>query len=71
MTQYYITQDGDVLDMLAYQYYGKVFGASEFILQNNPHLIYADYILPAGLKVALEKYNISQEVETRFTSFWG
>lgn len=25
MTQYYITQDGDVLDMLAYQYYGKVF----------------------------------------------
>ncbi len=52
----YRTVEGDVLDEIALRRYRVTRGATEAILQANPHLRGQDAVLPAGLVVTLPSY---------------
>ncbi|MCM0751497.1 hypothetical protein DEA98_09830 [Brucella pseudogrignonensis] len=49
----YITIDGDVVDAIAYKYYGKHGKNTEALLEANPDLFAYGPVLPAGLRIVL------------------
>lgn len=50
---HYLTEDGDVLDSIAYSYYRQESNALESVLLRNPWLSKLSPILPAGLIIVL------------------
>lgn len=53
---YYVTKEGDTVDLIAFRYYGSTYGGQvEAILEANRSLALADYgpILPRGLTITL------------------
>ena len=65
----YITIDGDVLDAIAYAFYGKHRKNTEALLDVNPDLLVYGPVLPAGLRVKLP--TIPQEEQAQpFKSLW-
>lgn len=65
----YITIDGDVLDAIAYTYYGKHGKNTEALMEANADLLAYGPILPAGLRVKLP--TISQEEQAQsFKTLW-
>ena len=55
----YRTRDGDMLDQICLQYYGKAQGFVEEVLAANPRLISLNASLPAGLLIELPELNIA------------
>lgn len=53
MTGQVTTRDGDMIDALALDAYGRTAGATEAVLTANPHLAGLPARLPAGLVVIL------------------
>lgn len=49
----YITKDGDTLDAICWQYYGRTAGVTELVLTVNRHLEAYDAVLPAGVRITL------------------
>lgn len=48
-----MSRDGDVVDQIALTYYGRTAGATEALLDANPHLADLPARLPAGVRVVL------------------
>lgn len=49
----YTTIDGDVLDLIAFNFYGDHEGTTEFLLEANPGLAGKGHIYPAGIIIKL------------------
>lgn len=49
----YVTADGDMVDLIAYRYYGKHAKNTEAIFEANPGLAGLGPVLPAGVAVKL------------------
>lgn len=49
----YITKDGDTLDAICWQYYGRTAGVTEKVLTVNRHLESHDAFLSAGVRINL------------------
>lgn len=49
----YISKDGETLDYICWQYYGKTLGIVEQVLEANRHLAELPAILTAGIKINL------------------
>ena len=65
----YITIDGDVIDAIAYAFYGKHGKNTEALLEANPHVLDIGPILPAGMRIKLPV--ISQEEPPKpFKTLW-
>lgn len=48
-----LSREGDVVDRIALAAYGRTAGATEAVLDANPHLSTIGPVLPAGVTVAL------------------
>jgi phage tail protein X len=69
MSVIYTTKDGDVLDQICQQYYGKTLGIVEQVLEANRHLELEPDKLEAGVKIALPQ--ITQNQETQTVKLWS
>lgn len=69
MATSYTTLNGEILDGIAYKFYGRYEdGMVELILNTNPHL--ADYgaVLPAGVVIVLPEINKAPQTVDRLWS---
>ena len=69
MATLYTTVNGEMVDAIAYNFYGRYEnGMIELILNTNPHL--ADYgaILPAGVLIVLPEINKAPQTVDRLWS---
>lgn len=66
----YTAIDGDTVDSIAYQYYGRHAKNTEAIYLANPRLCEIGPILPAGTKVRLPNIVQVQEVKP-FRQLWN
>ncbi|MCB1473851.1 MAG: tail protein X [Rhodobiaceae bacterium] len=68
MARTVITQDGDMVDLIAWRAYGKTTGPTEAILEANRWL--ADYpaTLPAGLTIILP--DLAEPAAVRQVNIW-
>jgi len=55
-TAEYVTADGDMIDQIAFAYYGTHLGTAEAIYLANQNLSLAPIVLPAGTRVILPRY---------------
>jgi phage tail protein X len=53
MSRQMTTRQGDVVDQIALEFYGRTAGAAEAVLDANPHLAALPATLPAGVTVIL------------------
>ncbi|NGZ20103.1 MULTISPECIES: tail protein X [unclassified Wolbachia] len=53
MTIYYLTKEGEMLDLICWKHYGYSSGAVEEVLLENPGLAEYGSFLPARLKIKL------------------
>ena len=66
---HYQTRDGDVLDAICWNYYGRQTGTVEAVLDANPGLSAFGPELPAGIVIVLpELSELSSKIET--VSLW-
>lgn len=54
----YVSEQGDMVDKVAWQHYGTERGTTEAILDANPGLADHGPILPAGVKIILPKISV-------------
>lgn len=69
MATLYTTVNGEMVDAIAYNFYGRYEnGMTELILNTNPHL--ADYgaVLPAGVLIVLPEINKAPQTVDRLWS---
>ncbi len=52
-TQYYLTRDGDMLDQICFNFYGRTNNATEFVLNANPGLAKLGPVYQAMIKISL------------------
>jgi len=65
----YTTIDGDVVDLVAFNFYGHHVGTTEIVLEANPGLASRSAYLPAGVVIRLP--NIKPPVvEQELISLW-
>lgn len=69
MADPYTTQQGDTVDLIAFDHFGKTKGPTEAILRANPGLAAAGPILPEGLKVTIPE--VAPEPAPTVTRLWG
>lgn len=62
MSQIVRTQDGDVLDLMCFQHYGKE-GMTEQVLEANLFLVEYSTHLPQGLEIEMPDVEVSELVE--------
>jgi phage tail protein X len=53
MSRKVTTRQGDALDQIALEFYGRTNGATETLLDANPHLADLPPLLPAGVIIVL------------------
>lgn len=53
MSQTYVTQPGDALDLICYRLYGMQAGAVEQVLEANPGIAAIAHALPEGVTLTL------------------
>ena len=63
-----MARDGDLVDQIAQEAYGRTAGATEALLAANPHLAALPARLPAGTLIDLPE--IPAEVATRTIKLW-
>lgn len=62
MSTRYITNDGDTVDRLCWQHYGRQNGAVEAVLAANPHLLNRP-VLTKGITVILPTLSSTEAVK--------
>lgn len=63
----YTTKDGDVIDQICWQHYGRTAGLVEQVLEANPHLAEYPIILDAGVVIKLPVLEpVQQQVLTKW-----
>lgn len=67
MREPYVTQEGEMLDAIAYRQYGVVDGALEAILAANPHLEELPVKLPSKVVITLPDLPVTT---ARLTRLW-
>jgi phage tail protein X len=60
----YTTKDGDVLDQICQNYYGKTSKIVEQVIEANPHIVELEAVFEAGIKITLPDIVSIQESET-------
>lgn len=63
----YRTKDGDMIDVICRDYYGRE-SVAQIVLEANPRLADHGPILPAGLVIELP--DIDQAVQKKVTRLW-
>lgn len=53
MTTYYLTKEGEMLDLICWKHYGFTDGVVELVLAENLGLAEYGSLLPAGFKIKL------------------
>lgn len=67
---FYRSKDGDTVDAIVWQYYGRQDGGIvERVLGENPGLADQGAILPAGLRIALPE--IEEPAQRQTVRLWG
>ena len=69
MSIIYITKDGDVLDQICQNYYGKTSKIVEQVIEANPHIVELEPVFEAGIKITLP--DISGEKESETVKLWS
>ena len=69
MSIIYITKDGDVLDQICQNYYGKTSKIVEQVIEVNPHIAELEAVFEAGIKITLS--DIIQEKESETVKLWS
>lgn len=65
----YVTIDGDMIDDIAYGFYGKHARNTELLIEANPHVLHFGPLLPAGVLVKLPR--VSQPISPKpFKQLW-
>ena len=65
----YVTVDGDMVDLIAFEYYGRHAQNTEEILNANPGLAAYGPVLPAGRAIKLPRIN-QQNTPVAFKKLW-
>jgi phage tail protein X len=60
MAEVYITQEGDTVDLIAWNRFAATQGPTEAILRANPGLATAGTKLPQGLAVTIPAYTVKK-----------
>jgi phage tail protein X len=68
MSIIYTTKDGDVLDQICQNYYGKTSKIVEQVIEDNPHIVELEPVFEAGVKITLP--DIIQEKESETVKLW-
>lgn len=68
MATTYTTRQGDTLDWIAWNHYGKQSGAVESVLAANPRLADEGIVLPLGLVIVLPE--LAPEVTETVVRLW-
>ena len=64
----YLTQDGDMLDLICWRQYGQQRGVVELVYKENPELINYNLKLPAGIIIKLP--TITKTQATNLQRWW-
>ena len=62
--EYYLSKQGETIDLICWQYYGFQKGAVEKVLAANPIFRLLDEVLPIGTVVRLPRIEQPQEDKT-------
>lgn len=65
----YVTADGDMVDHVAYRYYGRHGANTEAVLEANPGLAARGPVLPAGVAIKLPRI-IQSAAPKEFRRLW-
>lgn len=65
----YVTIDGDMVDHIAHEYYGKHERHTEELFSANPDVVAMDPVLPAGVVIRLPAMQ-KQETPKPFRKLW-
>jgi len=68
MSIIYLTKDGDILDQICQNYYGKTSKIVEQVIEANPHIVEVEPVFEAGIKITLP--DISGEKESETVKLW-
>ena len=68
MSIIYTTKDGDVLDQICQNYYGKTSKIAEQVIEANPHIVDLEPVFEAGIKITLP--DIIQQKESETVKLW-
>ena len=68
MSIIYLTKDGDVLDQICQNYYGKTNKIVEQVIDVNSHIVELEPVFEAGIKITLP--DIIQEKESETVKRW-
>ena len=69
MSIIYTTKDGDVLDQICKNYYGKTSKIVEQVIDANPNIVELDTTFEAGIKITLP--DIIEEKESETVKLWS
>ena len=69
MSIIYVSKDGDVLDQICQNYYGKTRKIVEQVIEANPHIVELDATFEAGIKITLP--DIIEEKESETVKLWS
>ena len=69
MSIIYLTKDGDILDQICQNYYGKTSKIVEHVIEANPHIVEVEPVFEAGIKITLP--DISGEKESEIVKLWS
>ena len=69
MSIIYLTKDGDILDQICQNYYGKTSKSVEQVIEANPHIVEVEPVFEAGIKITLP--DISGEKESEIVKLWS
>jgi phage tail protein X len=69
MSIIYLTKDGDILDQICQNYYGKTSKIVEQVIEANPHIVEVEPVFEAGIKITLP--DISGEKESEIVKLWS
>lgn len=69
MSIIYTTKDGDILDQICQNYYGKTSKIVERVIEANPHIVELEPVFEAGIKITLP--DITEEKESETVKLWS
>ena len=70
MSEPYVTQQGDMVDAIAWRFYGFVAGAAEAILAANPGLADQPPVLPENLTIQLPDVAATASPPKQTVNLW-
>ena len=65
----YTSKDGDTVDLIAFNFYGRHVGTTELVLDGNPGLAAVGPVLSAGVVIKLPRFDPPSETNDQI-SLW-